>query len=91
MRAQVSRVRRVKKCLIAGVAIFTVKTKNGNQTSFSKSTHWSRDNSFSQCILIVKNCTDKDLRLRIMWDDQYFANRYVLNRIEYTELFLFHI
>ena len=24
-----------------------------------------------------------------MWHDQYFANRYVLNRIEYTELFLF--
>ena len=54
MRAQVSRVRRVRKCLIAGVAIFTVKDGN-KRKRFLKTTHWNWHNSGSHCILIIKN------------------------------------
>ena len=62
MRAQVSRVRRVRKCLIAGVAIFTVKDGN-KRKSFLKTTHWNWHNSGSHCILIIKNISNKDLRV----------------------------
>ena len=62
MRAQVSRVRRVRKCLIAGVAIFTVK--DGNKINkFLKTTRWNWQKSCSHCILIIKNFSNKDLRV----------------------------
>ena len=63
MRAQVSRVRRVRKCLIAGVAIFTVNDGNKRKKSFLKTTHWNWHNSGSHCILINKNFSNKDLRV----------------------------